>query len=63
MLFRSRITIPQKFRIKINIEKELTTIGCMSKIEIWAREEYIKSEEDITLDGANIAEGMEVYRI
>ena len=60
---QGRITIPQKLRTKVNIEKDLTTIGCMSKIEIWAREEYIKSEEDITLDGADIAEGMEIYGI
>lgn len=60
---QGRLTIPQNLRSKVNITKELTTIGCMEKIEIWSREEYEKSQEDIELSSEEIAEGMMEYGI
>ncbi|MEG0291510.1 MAG: division/cell wall cluster transcriptional repressor MraZ [Anaerovoracaceae bacterium] len=60
---QGRMTIPQKLRDRVNITKELTTIGCMSKIEIWSREEYESVENDAQMDGNDIAEGMDVYGI
>ena len=37
---QGRITLPQNLREQTGMVKELTTIGCMNKIEIWSREEY-----------------------
>jgi len=35
-----RITIPQKLRELVAIQKEVVTVGFINKIEIWSREEY-----------------------
>jgi MraZ protein len=35
-----RITIPQKLRELVGIQKEVVTVGFINKIEIWSREEY-----------------------
>jgi len=35
-----RITIPQKLRELVSIQKEVVTVGFINKIEIWSREEY-----------------------
>ena len=37
-----RITIPQKLRELVAIQKEVVTVGFINKIEIWSREEYEK---------------------
>ncbi len=60
---QGRITLPQTLREKTSISKELTTIGCMDKIEIWSREEYEKGGDDIVLDRAKVAEGIVEYGI
>lgn len=59
---QGRLTIPQKLKIKVDIEKDLTTIGCTNKIEVWSREEY-ECVEDEQMTSADIAEGMEIYGI
>ncbi len=60
---QGRLTIPQTLREKVNISKELITIGCMDKIEIWSRTEYKRAGEDIKLISEEIAEGMMEYGI
>ena len=60
---QGRVTIPKLLRSKVGIEKELTTVGCMDKIEVWSREVYQQAEEDITMNEEDIAEGMTVYGI
>ncbi len=41
-----RITINQLFREFANIEKELVILGVNRRIEIWAKEEWLKSQEE-----------------
>ena len=60
---QGRMTIPQKLRDKVNIIKDLTTIGCMNKIEIWSREEYDNVENDAQMDRVEVAEGMIIHGI
>lgn len=60
---QGRITLPQGLRDRVGIVKELTTIGCMDKIEIWSRQEYEGIQEDVEMTGAQIAEGMVEYGI
>ena len=37
---QGRLTIPQHLREHANIDKELVTIGVMSRVEIWSRQEW-----------------------
>ena len=60
---QGRITIPQTLREKVGIEKKLTTIGYLDKIEIWSREVYEKVEEDSQMTNSEIAEKMVDYGI
>ena len=60
---QGRVTIPKILRSKVGIEKELTTVGCMDKIEVWSREVYQEAEDEITMNDEDIAEGMTVYGI
>lgn len=60
---QGRITIPQNLREKVGIEKQLTTIGYIDKIEIWSREEYEKEEENSQMSNSEIAEKMVSYGI
>ncbi|MEE1037885.1 MAG: division/cell wall cluster transcriptional repressor MraZ [Eubacterium sp.] len=59
---QGRITLPVSLREKVNITKELTTIGCMDKIEIWSRQEH-EAAEDIQISSEEVAEGMIAYGI
>ncbi len=60
---QGRITIPQSLREYADIEKELTTMGNGEKIEVWARDVYESSEIAESMDGSDIAQGMEEYGI
>ena len=60
---QGRVTIPKALREKVEIQKELTTIGCMDKIEVWSREVYNSAQEEITMNEEDIAEGMTLYGI
>lgn len=60
---QGRITLPQNLREKTGIVKELTTIGCMDKIEIWSREEYEGAGDQVQMDRGEIAKGMVEYGI
>lgn len=60
---QGRITLPQSLREKTGIVKDLTTIGCMGKIEIWSREVYEGAGDQVQMDRGEIAEGMVEYGI
>lgn len=60
---QGRVTIPQKLRSRVGIIKDLVTIGCSSKIEVWARDEFERDEEENHMNAKDIAEGMEAYGI
>lgn len=60
---QGRITLPQNLREQTGIVKELTTIGCMNKIEIWSREEYEGAGDQVQMDRGEIAKGMVEYGI
>lgn len=60
---QGRITLPQNLREQTGMVKELTTIGCMNKIEIWSREEYKGAGDQVQMDRGEIAKGMVEYGI
>ena len=60
---QGRITLPQNLREQTGMVKELTTIGCMNKIEIWSREEYEGAGDQVQMDRGEIAKGMVEYGI
>lgn len=60
---QGRITLPQNLREQTGMVKELTTIGCMNKIEIWNREEYEGAGDQVQMDRGEIAKGMVEYGI
>ena len=41
---QGRIILPQDLKSYANIEKDLVTIGALSKIEIWSKEEWDKQQ-------------------
>lgn len=54
---QGRLNIPQPLREHACIEKDLVTIGVMSRVEIWNRENW-SSYLDASLDSDHIAEQM-----
>lgn len=60
---QGRITLPPELREKVSIEKELTTIGCMDKIEVWSRAKFAEAQDEIGMTNAQIADGMVEYGI
>lgn len=60
---QGRVTIPQRLRNGLGIVKELVTIGCNNKIEVWDRETFENEEMSFNNSGIDIAEGMEKYGI
>ncbi len=60
---QGRITLPQNLREQTGMVKELTTIGCMNKIEIWSREEYEGAGDQVQMDRGEVAKGMVEYGI
>lgn len=41
---QGRVVIPQKFKIRSNIKKDIVICGVIDHLEIWAKEEYSGSE-------------------
>ncbi len=39
---QGRVTIPQKLRDMVGISKEVVTVGCINRIEVWSRGEWEK---------------------
>ncbi|MGI6727666.1 MAG: division/cell wall cluster transcriptional repressor MraZ [Anaerovoracaceae bacterium] len=55
---QGRLNIPQHLREHARIDKELVTIGVMSRVEIWSKEEWIDYGNN-SLGYDDIAEKME----
>ncbi len=60
---QGRVTIPQELRLNAGITKELVTVGCNTKVEVWSKERWDAMEENEPLDIKDIEEGMEKYEI
>lgn len=60
---QGRVTIPQDLRKDAGIIKELVTIGCNDKIEVWAQEAFEKEEQHLASSDVDLGEVMEKYGI
>lgn len=60
---QGRLTIPQNLREHAKIDKELVTIGVLSKIEIWSKQEWDNYNEGANLGPEEIAEKMAEFGI
>lgn len=58
---QGRIVIPQELKTYAQIEKELVTMGAMSKIEVWARETWDAPDNDNRMDTADFANALAEY--
>jgi MraZ protein len=58
-----KATIPQNLREHAKIDKELVTIGVLSKIEIWSKQEWDNYNEGTNLGPDEIAEKMAEFGI
>ena len=58
---QGRIVIPQELKAYAQIEKELVTMGAMSKIEVWARETWDAPDNDNRMDTADFANALAEY--
>ena len=54
---QGRLTIPQNLREHAKIDKELITIGVMSRVEVWSKQEWVKYDSN-SLGYDEIAEKM-----
>lgn len=60
---QGRLTIPQNLREHARIDKELVTIGVLSKIEIWSKQEWDNYSDGTNLGPDEIAEKMSEFGI
>ena len=60
---QGRLTIPQNLREHAKIDKELVTIGVLSKIEIWSKQEWDNYNEGSNLGPDDIADKMAEFGI
>ena len=58
---QGRIVIPQELRTYAGIEKELVTMGAMSKIEIWAREIWDAPDNAAKIGTEDFSKALEEY--
>ncbi len=58
---QGRIVIPQELKSYASIEKELVTIGAMDKIEIWGRELWEDSSNQVTMDQEDFSLALQEY--
>ena len=56
---QGRIVISQELKSYAKIEKELVTMGAMSKIEIWSKEVWDAPDNDNKMDMEELAEALE----
>ena len=52
---QGRITIPAEYKEYASIDKELITIGCFDKIEVWSKESWEATVDSESLDPAQLA--------
>ena len=58
---QGRIVIPPVLKAYANIEKELVTMGAMSKIEVWCKDVWEYPENDRKMDSADFANALAEY--
>lgn len=58
---QGRIVIPPVLKAYANIEKELVTMGAMSKIEVWSKDVWESPENDSKMDSADFANALAEY--
>ena len=58
---QGRIIIPQELKSYAGIEKELVTMGAMSKIEIWSKEVWENPANNSKMDTEDFANALEEY--
>ncbi|MBQ9961058.1 MAG: division/cell wall cluster transcriptional repressor MraZ [Firmicutes bacterium] len=58
---QGRIVIPQELKAYAQIEKELVTMGAMSKIEVWAKETWEAPDNENRMDTADFANALAEY--
>jgi len=60
---QGRILFPQDLREFAHIDKELTTIGMIDRVEIWSKEIYENSENGGMLSSEDLAKFSEDYKV
>ena len=58
---QGRIIIPQELKAYAGIEKDLVTMGAMSKIEIWSREVWTAPDNDSKMEREDFAQALTEY--
>ena len=58
---QGRIIIPQELKAYAGIEKELVTMGAMSKIEVWSRDVWDAPDNDSKMENEDFAKAMAEY--
>jgi MraZ protein len=58
---QGRIIIPQELKVYAGIEKELVTMGAMSKIEIWSREVWEAPDNGSKMEKEDFAQALTEY--
>ena len=58
---QGRIGIPQELKNYAGIEKELVTMGAMSKIEIWARDVWEAPNNENKMEAEDFAKALAAY--
>ena len=58
---QGRIGIPQELKAYAGIEKELVTMGAMSKIEIWARDVWEAPDNENRMESEDFAKALAAY--
>jgi MraZ protein len=58
---QGRIIIPQELKGYADIEKELVTMGAMSKIEVWSKEVWDTASADTKMNGEDFANALSEY--
>ncbi len=58
---QGRIVIPQELKTYASIEKELVTMGAMSKVEVWSKEIWESPENADRMDSKDFADALLEY--
>lgn len=58
---QGRIVIPPVLKAYANIEKELVTMGAMSKIEVWSKDIWESPENDSKMETEDFANALAEY--
>ena len=58
---QGRIIIPQELKAYAGIEKELVTMGAMSKIEVWSKEVWDAPDNESNMENEDFAKALAEY--